>query len=76
MVKEEEGSMLDNLRKKVIRKIFQRLKDDLHIPAAEARDLSMKIEKCANRIYPSIGYATKYIATIRDFLKKIIVVLV
>lgn len=73
MVKEEEGSMLDNLRKKVIRKIFQRLRDDLHVAPADARDVSMKIERCANRIFPSIGFATKYIAVIRDFLKKVIV---
>lgn len=71
LIKEEHGSMLAKLRKKAVRKIYSRLLEDKQTDSATARIFSLNIEAAANRHFPTMDSASKYIALIKAFLAEV-----
>lgn len=71
-VKHEENHekiMMDQLRRRICRKIFSIFRDEHKLPTSEARRITLSIEGKVNELFPS--YSSCYIFTIKNLFKKL-----
>ncbi len=71
IVKEEHGSMVAKLRRRVIRKIFKILTIELKFTEAHSQSFALAIEERAFRRHPAMENAANYVDLIRKSMSSI-----
>lgn len=70
-IKEEHGSMIAKLRRRVIRKIFKILSTELKFSDAHSQSYALAIEERVFRRYPAIENAADYVDLIKKSMSSI-----